>query len=130
MAFPEEPDPSEIGKLAAIDEILQVMYWLQGEKLADDVTASDLSRWIGSAVPEIASLLERMHATGLIRTTRAAGSEGEPRYALTESGRQEGGRRFADEFAELTRQGHAECNDPNCDCHASGNPADCRHWNA
>ncbi|MEO6223862.1 MAG: hypothetical protein ABIP90_11495, partial [Vicinamibacterales bacterium] len=41
-------------------------------------------------------------------------------FKLTEQGRREGARRFADEFAPLLSQGHGECNDPNCDCH--GNP--------
>ena len=38
------------------------------------------------------------------------------RYALTEEGAREGGRRFADEFKDLTKPGHGECGDPDCEC--------------
>jgi hypothetical protein len=44
------------------------------------------------------------------------GQSGE--YRLTDTGRREAARRFAEEFAPLLSQGHGECNDPNCDCHS------------
>jgi len=50
-----------------------------------------------------------------------------PRYELTATGVREGGRRFADEFANLTRPGHGECADPNCQCQRTEDPADCSH---
>lgn len=130
MVVPEEPGDPDVRKLAATDEILQVMYWLHGEKLIESVSASELSRWVALAASDIAPLLERMRISGLIEEVDAAESSEAPRYVLTTFGLQEGGRRFADEFAELTRQGHGECNDPGCDCHASGNPAECRHRHA
>ena len=112
--------------LAVLDEILQVMYWLRGEGLAEDIAAPDLTRWLGRPEREIEPLLERLTGTGLVR--RVAKVPGEPqRYALTAVGATEGGRRFADEFAELTRPGHYECTDPNCECQRTGNPADCEH---
>ena len=45
-------------------------------------------------------------------------------YRLTEKGRSEAGRRFAEEFSPLLAQGHGECNDPNCECRTKG-PAEC-----
>ena len=36
---------------------------------------------------------------------------------LTEDGRREGARRFADAFSGMTGQAHGECSDPDCDCH-------------
>jgi hypothetical protein len=109
-------------ELAALDEILQVMYWMRGEGLAEDVAAQDLERWIGRAARVIGPLLERLADRGQVRRV----SEN-LRYSLTEAGGREGGRRFADEFAELTRPGHGECADPNCECQRTGNPADCEH---
>ena len=71
-------------------------------------------------------MLERMSATGFVQPAGdAAGTP--PRYTLTATGVREGGRRFADEFADLTRAGHGECSDPDCECQRSGNPADCTH---
>src|SRR5262245_53972375 len=121
MALPEQPsDPGAEG-LAALDEILQVMYWLRGERLANAVTAGDLARWLGMGAEAVGPLLERLAVSGLVQQA------GGPRYALTAAGVREGGRRFADEFAELTRPGHYECADPDCECQQSGDPADCVH---
>lgn len=112
------------GSLGAQDEILQVMFWLRGEQLAADVAAADLTRFVGLTELEIDGVLERLAATGLVRPVAGAGS---PRYALTDQGAREGGRRFADEFSDLTKPGHGECGDPDCDCQQTGNAADCRH---
>jgi DNA-binding IclR family transcriptional regulator len=111
--------------LAAQDEILQVLFWLRGEKLAEAVTARELVPWVQLDPDEIAGLLERLEAKGLLERTT-----GEGRYSLTAAGALEGGRRFADEFADLTRPGHGECGDPDCDCQRTGNPADCLHAHA
>ena len=110
--------------LEAQDEVLQVMYWLRGESLAQDVTAADLARFIGSSEAELNGLLERLALLGLVHLV--PGSV-DPRYALTDAGVREGGRRFADEFADMTKPGHGECGDPECDCHRTGSPADCAH---
>jgi hypothetical protein len=51
-------------------------------------------------------------------------------YKLTEIGVKEGGRRFADEFDGMLKQGHYECNDPDCDCHDPDSDAQCKHFAA
>jgi hypothetical protein len=123
-----EPRDPDAAKLAAIDEILQVLYWLRGERLADAVSASDLVRWVGRQPDEMAPLLRSMADSGLVQPVE--GGAAEPvRYTLTAAGAREGGRRFADEFAGLTRPGHGECGDPSCDCQRTGDPADCVHRN-
>jgi hypothetical protein len=114
------------GDLAKVDEILQVLFWMRGERLASAVTAGDLSRWLGLGTGEVAPLLGRMAAAGLLRPAGPAADD-TPRYELTDAGVREGGRRFADEFAGLTRPGHGECADPACECRQTGNPADCTH---
>jgi hypothetical protein len=106
--------------LALADEILQVMYWLRGEHLDDDVDAPQLARVIGAEPGRIGVLLERLLARGLVVVHGS-------RFALSETGVREGGRRFADEFADLTKAGHGECGDPDCDCHRTGSTDDCRH---
>lgn len=120
--------PGDAGRprqgLEAQDEILQVMYWLRGEALAHDVNVADLSRLTGATEPELDNLLGRLVLVGLVRVV--AGATG-PRYALTDEGVREGGRRFADEFADMTKPGHGECGNPACDCHRTGSPADCAH---
>ena len=115
--------PGKRESLLAQDEILQVMFWLRGEALAEDVGLADLARFIGSSSIELEQGLARLTEVGLVRR---AGAD-LIRYTLTPEGVREGGRRFADEFADLTKPGHGECGDPECDCKQSGNPADCRH---
>jgi DNA-binding transcriptional ArsR family regulator len=124
MAVPEPPSDPSVENLAALDEILQVMYWLRGERLADAVSAGDLARWIGMSREAIGPLLERLAGSGLVQQVEGS------RYALTAAGAREGGRRFADEFADLTRPGHYECTDPDCECQRTGNPADCVYRHA
>ena len=125
MSQPDATDSPD-KQLAARDELLQVMYWLRGEGLAKDVAAKDLTRWISLDAMRIHSLLVDLAESKLVEAT-ASGELGGPRFRLTEAGVKEGGRRFADEFAELTKPGHYECGDPNCECRRTGNPADCVH---
>ncbi len=116
---------AEPNDVAAADEVLQILYWLRGEKLADDASLADLQRFIPADAAALASVLDRLERHGLVG--RSLSDAGLPRYRLTDEGVREGGRRFADEFADLTKPGHGECGDPECDCHQSGNPADCAH---
>ncbi|MEO5722152.1 MAG: hypothetical protein ABIR71_11860 [Chthoniobacterales bacterium] len=119
------PDNSETPKegIAATDEILQVMYWLRGENIAQDVAAPELARWVALEPAQISPLLEALVESGLVEHV----PDRDVRFRLTSSGAYEGGRRFADEFSEMIKPGHYECSDPNCDCRQSGNPADCAH---
>lgn len=109
--------------IAATDEILQVMYWLRGESIAQDVAPPELARWVGLEGERIEPLLKGLVDSGLVENV----PDQEGRFRLTSSGAFEGGRRFADEFAEMIKPGHYECSDPNCDCRKTGNPADCAH---
>ena len=110
-------------RIAAKDEILQVMYWLRGESIAQEVAPAELTRWVGLDPEQIESLLEHLVESKLVEHV----ADRDLHYRLTSSGASEGGRRFADEFADLTKPGHYECSDPNCECRRTGNPADCVH---
>jgi DNA-binding transcriptional ArsR family regulator len=115
--FPDDDLPAQ-------DEVLQVMFWLRGERLAEEVNTADVSRLTGGADAAVRRVLDRLVERGLVAVTRG---DVESRYVLTPEGVREGGRRFADEFADLTKPGHGECGDPDCDCRQSGNVEDCRH---
>ena len=123
MSPSDNSGPSPSDGVAATDEILQVMYWLRGENIAPDVAPNELARWVALDAARIEPLLERLVESKLLEYV----PDRELRYRLTSSGASEGGRRFADEFSDLTKPGHYECSDPNCDCRRSGNPADCVH---
>lgn len=114
-------EPDAVEALRRRDEILQVLFWMEGEGLARDVRAVDLLPFIDGGEELIASHLETLRRLGYVEQT---GNEA-GRYRLSVVGRSEGRRRFTEEFAPLLRQGHGECNDPNCECHITGDPADC-----
>ena len=110
--------------LKAADDVLQMMFWLRGEQLAVSVDVATLERMSGLNPDHVQLALHTLLSRGLIDRSSV---EEDVRYGLTEDGVREGGRRFADEFADITKPGHGECGDPDCDCHRTGSPADCRH---
>jgi hypothetical protein len=93
------------------DEILQVMYWMAGEGFGQEFTLADLRKFLSAGEEVLEENLEGMVSSGLLELV--AGSK----YALTAQGKKEGGRRFADEFEEMLKPGHFECDEPDCDCH-------------
>jgi hypothetical protein len=92
------------------DEILQLMYWMTGEGFGREFNDSDLRRFLDVNDEALTETLNQMVSDGLLI------SEGDE-YALTELGKSEGGRRFADEFETMLKPGHFECDEPDCDCH-------------
>src|SRR5688500_1688616 len=87
------------------DEILQILFWFGGEGLGEAAQPRVRGSCLGGDEPFIQGHLQRLADEGYV-----ARQEGEPEwYQLTEWGVQEGGRRFADEFAGLTGQAHGEC---------------------
>lgn len=107
-----EPRSPALRQLFWRDEILQVMFWIQGEGLGDEVTPRMLERFLGVDAAVAATYLDRLVEDGFLEDAD------EGRYRLSERGRADGGRIFAEEFAELTRPGHGECG-ADCWCHAS-----------
>lgn len=102
---------SLVGYIYWRDEILQVMYWMTGEGFGQDFAVSDLRKFLDADDDLLAKSLERMVSDALLERTS------ENRYSLSQLGKKEGGRRFADEFESLMKPGHFECDEPDCDCH-------------
>lgn len=102
---------SELEALRIRDEVLQAMYWMRSEGLADAPTSTELARFLVVPAPTLDAYLDRFVTEGYL------GRE-EERYRLTEQGMQIGKRTFADEFADLTKPTHGECDD-DCWCHDS-----------
>ena len=113
--------PPEGDDIAREDELLELLYWFEGEGFAGVASIDGIVRFTNLTEPlvqrTLARLLSREHVM-----LDASGVE----YRLTESGRREAARRFAAEFAPMLSQGHGECSDPDCDCHSSeGGAAEC-----
>lgn len=100
------------------DEILQIAYWFQGEGLGNELAADDVRRFLADDVPDLDRHLARMAQEGFMEPVDYG------RYRLTELGRNEGARRFADAFEGLTKPAHGECS-ADCDCHRTGDTANC-----
>jgi len=101
----------ELEVLRVRDEVLQAMYWMRAEGIADAPAEQELARFLAVPAETLAPYLERFVADGLLERTGTG-------VALTANGQDEGKRAFADEFADMTRQGHGEC-DEDCWCHDS-----------
>jgi len=106
------------------DEILQVMYWMRGEGFGEKITLAQLKKFLSTSDEILAANLSQLSKNGLVNFDIS------DFYELTETGVKEGGRRFADEFDGMLKQGHYECDDPNCDCNDPNSDAACRHLNA
>ncbi len=103
------------------DEILQVMFWLRGEKLGEETDANQLGNFLPEAPDSINEVLRLMEHDGFVERT----SNG--LYRLTAIGAAEGGQRFAEEFADagINAGGHGTCA-PGCDCELHGHEC-CDH---
>jgi hypothetical protein len=93
------------------DEVLQVMFWMLGENIAHEVDAAYVARFLAISEDAISNALAVLGRERLVLRGAAPG-----RYRLSEEGMREGGRRFQDEFRDLTKQAHGECA-PGCWCH-------------
>jgi hypothetical protein len=114
---PSEPRSEALRALYWREEILQVMYWIEGEGFGDHVGCNELERFLGLDAKLAVGYLERLSEDGYLERSVP------DHYILTDKGRSDGARAFADEFAELTRPGHGECG-PECWCHASVDEAE------
>jgi hypothetical protein len=99
------------------DEILQLMFWLCGEGLFEDVAPDDLRRFLETDPGRLEERFEQLVQEGYLDPSAGDGR----RYRLNALGIEEGRRRFVDEFTPfLGRESHVVCGDPTCECHTSG----------
>jgi hypothetical protein len=102
---------SELEALRVRDEVLQAMYWMRSEGLADEPESAELARFLAVPAETLRPYLARFVGDRLLEHA----GDG---YRLTAAGEELGKRTFAEEFADLTRPGHGECDD-DCWCHDS-----------
>ncbi|MFN2445892.1 MAG: hypothetical protein ABR606_09985 [Vicinamibacterales bacterium] len=100
-------------EIARRDEVLEMLYWTEGEGFGGAATLDAMARFLTHDRNDVARTLSDLITRGdVTHDTETA------EYRLTDTGRKEAARRFAEEFAPMLNQGHGECNDPNCDCHS------------
>lgn len=121
------PGPQDAGSdIAREDELLELLYWFEGEGFGGVASIEGIVRFTGLPTPLARRTLDRLVGRDDVVLDGERGGE----YRLTESGRREAARRFAAEFAPMLSQGHGECSDPECDCHTSEGGAAACHGRA
>jgi DNA-binding MarR family transcriptional regulator len=101
----------ELEVLRIRDEVLQAMYWMHSEGIAETPSAKELARFLAVPHDTLSAYLDRFVEDGYLERLAEA-------YRLTAHGQETGKRTFAEEFADLTRPTHGEC-DEDCWCHES-----------
>ena len=97
-------------EMARRDEVLEMLYWTEGEGFAGAATLDIIARFLTHDRDDVLRTLTGLVMRGDVTYDAATGE-----YRLTEIGRKEAARRFAEECAPMLSQGHGECKDPNCD---------------
>jgi len=101
----------ELDALRMREEVLQAMFWMRGEGLGDAPTLTVLARCLAVSEDALAPFLVRFVEEGFVE-------ERDGGYAMTQRGAELGGTTFAQEFSDITKPGHGEC-DADCWCHES-----------
>jgi hypothetical protein len=115
-----EPKTEALRAMYWRDEILQVMFWIQGEGFGEAIDSSTLHRFLGVDANVGLAYLDRLVDDGYLGRTP------DGLYRLTDMGRAEGGRVFTNEFSDLMGPTHGECG-TSCWCHNSPEEADACH---
>lgn len=95
-------------------EILQALFWMRGEGLAEAVEPEGLADFLNVERATLAEQLEQLSVDGYVEPWRIG--DAARGYRLTDLGLAEGARSFRDEFDDLTNGGHYACA-PGCWCH-------------
>jgi hypothetical protein len=93
-------DPLEELRLRA--EILEALYWMRGEGLAEAVDPPTLARFLACDLTTIVSCILLLRSDGYLQADGDA-------YRLTPLGLEEAGRSFRDAFSDYIRPAHGEC---------------------
>lgn len=112
-----QPKSESMRRLYWRDEILQVLFWMQGEGFGDTADLPTLERFLGVDADVIARYLDVLVTEGYLLRDEAGG------VSMSVVGREDGGRIFAEEFADVTKPGHGECG-ADCWCHSSPDEAE------
>ncbi|MBA2490050.1 MAG: hypothetical protein H0V36_12160 [Chloroflexi bacterium] len=112
MSLLSQPKSDHLRQLYWRDEILQLLFWIEGEGFGEQVETATLERFLELDKVAAAAHLERLSRDGLLEQDESGA------YRLSLRGREEGGRIFATEFSDLTQPAHGACG-RECWCRSS-----------
>lgn len=109
------------------EEILQVLYWMEGEGLARAVPFNRLLSLLGTTTENLLLHLQKGMEAGYLTTTDAVLTK-ESAVGLSPAGKKEAGNIFRNAFEGMQKGGHGECG-PDCEfCYHEGEKLDdCVH---
>ena len=109
------------------EEILQVLYWMDGEELAQEVPFDRLVILLNTNAEKLLEHVIKNEAAGIILRKNAAPTN-EGTVSLTPAGKKEAGLIFRNAFEGMQKAGHGECG-PDCEfCYDNGEKLDdCIH---
>ncbi len=109
------------------EEILQVLYWMDGEELAQEVPFDRLVILLNTSAEKLLQHIIKNELAGIIlRKNVKAKNDGT--VSLTAAGKKEAGLIFRNAFEGMQKAGHGECG-PDCEfCYDNGEKLDdCIH---
>lgn len=109
------------------EEILQVLYWMEGEGLAEAIPVSRLLTLLNTSKENLLHHVQKNITVGLIQTTGGL-LDDQSFVKLTPAGKKEAGGIFRNAFEGMQKGGHGECG-PDCEfCYHEGEKLeDCVH---
>ncbi|MFC4723009.1 hypothetical protein ACFO5O_11805 [Geojedonia litorea] len=93
------------------DEILQVLYWMDGEGIGSKVTLMQMLPFLNTSEENLRYHLDKLVIEGLLQSDQ---HDTRVQYCLSNIGKQEGGKHFAEAFHGMQKAGHGECG-PDCE---------------
>jgi len=102
---------TELDRLFNREEVLQICYWYQGEGFGEVYSPPVLNTFLNCELDAIEEALVELYEQGYLKPVEGVAST----YKFTAQGKKEGGRLFADSFAELQKAQHGECAAGCCD---------------
>jgi hypothetical protein len=123
-------DNKDKGALDALfwkEELLQVLYWMEGEELAEMVPFNRLVVLLNTSTENLLEHIDKNEKAGLV-IRKADSIDPNGTVALTAAGKKEAGLIFRNAFEGMQKAGHGECG-PDCEfCYDNGEKLDdCIH---
>ena len=98
---------NELDDLFWREELLQIIYWMQGEEIAHSATVKDLLPLLNIDEANLHIQLQKLVNVNLLKLEGLS-------YSFTDTGKKEGGKLFAGAFDGLQKAGHGDCG-PDCE---------------
>ena len=108
-----EIEKSSLRALFWKDEILQILYWMNGEGFGSEVPVIQILSLLNTNESNLLYHLEKLVSDGLLISSSGE-INAQSRISLSSDSKKEAGRRFADAFQGYQKAGHGECG-PDCE---------------